>query len=627
MRHHNTYLRHGRFSGVAALAMLLAACGGSGDGAAPGTGNAPPAGSATSSISGTAATGNPIVGGTVTLSCANAGTATATTSSTGDWTASVPSSNLPCALEVTGGTVGGIANTDAFFSTTPGTGSTLIANLSPLTSLALAGMTGSTPNHAWFAGLNDVNRLALANGTAAAISALQSALSAQNFTLPAGSFNPFSTPFTATAGNGYDDLLEQIRASFTVSVPNFQALVSAYATGASLPPAPAGAASVSASGSLTLGNGDSFTPQADGLEVSLKASTNDPVTYTFYRHTERQIPYGASYLTTTDKEEVTVVKKANGNHTVIYLKQVYGSSTVQLICQNNCGVSISTASGSTHPVTVSFNASTLTTYPASATTLTLTGTLAGDASGTLWDLLELPRTTTGAIGIDGNNLTVITASKSSTVAGGLTLSATLSDGSSVVISQNPGQATSVLRSQTAPSGVLMQQCASACGVTIADSASATTVTFSSTVLTTSINTSSLPGTAVTLSNHFTIGASTGTLTNSSGSIASFTPVADSVESSNQTRVYVFNNLGVSGGGTLLSVTALQGVVTNVSLALNNGASLYSCMNNGSAIGLPACAGISIGADGRTLMFANVALKGGSPAATLTFNGTLVGKGL
>ncbi|NVO06470.1 MAG: hypothetical protein HXX19_11320, partial [Rhodoferax sp.] len=96
----------GRLMGSALLAAttLLAACGG---------GSSTPA---ATTLSGTAAVGVPIVNGAITVSCASGSTLTTTTTSTGTWTVTINGQTLPCATQVTGGTVGGVANTTPYHS-------------------------------------------------------------------------------------------------------------------------------------------------------------------------------------------------------------------------------------------------------------------------------------------------------------------------------------------------------------------------------------------------------------------------------------------------------------------------------------------------------------------------------
>lgn len=194
--------------------MMLAACGG---GDAGGNG-----GAGTTSISGTAATGAALTSGTVELSCKDGLKKTGIAiSSTGTWSSTIPTVNLPCAVKASDGI-------NTYYSFTVGNGSNIVANVTPLTTLALAQILGATPA-SLFASLSATD-LARLNPSAieAAISALNAVLA--QYALPAG-FNPVTTPLIAAApgqaGNAYDGLLDQ----FNDANADLQALITSAASG------------------------------------------------------------------------------------------------------------------------------------------------------------------------------------------------------------------------------------------------------------------------------------------------------------------------------------------------------------------------------------------------------------
>src|SRR5690554_5910769 len=78
---------------LAGVMLMLSGCGGSGGG------------SKSPTLSGTAAVGAAIVGGTVTTRCADGSsfTETVTTDNNGRWSGTIASDVLPCALRVSGG--------------------------------------------------------------------------------------------------------------------------------------------------------------------------------------------------------------------------------------------------------------------------------------------------------------------------------------------------------------------------------------------------------------------------------------------------------------------------------------------------------------------------------------------
>ena len=185
--------------------LVLAGCGGSDGSGSGGTSNGGPA---TTTLTGTAATGAAMTSGTVELSCKDGLKKTGIAiSATGTWSSTVPTANLPCAVKASDGT-------NTYYSFTVGNGSSIVTNVTPLTTLALAQILGATPS-SLFASLTATD-LARLNTSAinAAINALNAALA--QYALPAG-FNPVTTPLIAAApgqaGNAYDGLLDQFNAA------------------------------------------------------------------------------------------------------------------------------------------------------------------------------------------------------------------------------------------------------------------------------------------------------------------------------------------------------------------------------------------------------------------------------
>lgn len=116
---------------VAALG--LNACGGGGDSSAPAPAPAP----AALSLSGVVAKGAALSGATISAKCAT-GTGTATSGSDGSYTLSVTGGALPCVLEA-------VSGTDKLHSAA----TTAKANITPLTELMVAQMSGQSPA-TWF---------------------------------------------------------------------------------------------------------------------------------------------------------------------------------------------------------------------------------------------------------------------------------------------------------------------------------------------------------------------------------------------------------------------------------------------------------------------------------------------
>ena len=183
------------FLGATCIATLVA-CGGGGS-------SAP----AAVTLGGVAAVGAPIVGGTVQVTCAAGPQLNTTTSTTGGWQVTISGQTLPCAIQISGGTVNAVAQATSFHSVAMAFG---VANITPLTDLVTANLAGAAPA-AWFSGLtgsslraiteNQINA-ALANVSTAL--GLGSALNGQN---------PITSAFAAVAGDVMDDILEALAAA------------------------------------------------------------------------------------------------------------------------------------------------------------------------------------------------------------------------------------------------------------------------------------------------------------------------------------------------------------------------------------------------------------------------------
>ena len=407
------------------------------------------------------------------------------------------------------------------------------------------------------------------------------------------------------------------------------ALAAAYATAASLvlvappvtlpvtPPVtpPATGGSPSASGTLAAAGAlaGSITPQATGYEITVEP---DSISHRFFL-----TPVAvAGFPTATSTAAVTVTRGYNadgslGNTSVSYTDPRVALTPVScdVRVSTGCGVTISTPTGATHPVTLSFNNTPLVGGG------TLNGSLVGDAPGALWSPSELPRTTDGAVAINGVSTIVKTSTYTSTTVGSNTqqiVTLQLADGSQVVVGRTNALPFSVTRLATVGGG----QCATACNVTLSDQAEGVSVSFANTPL----------SGGVALNQSVFIGKTQGTLTNN-GNLGNFTPISDSVTAQNDSRMFSFSTLGSAAQAniSLLSVTVRGGRVTSASATTGIGAALYTCGDALAVLGYPACTGITAGANGRSFTFANATLAGGALGAAKTnvaFTGTLIAKG-
>ncbi len=212
----NLLRKHWKYIPVLSLAVLLSGCLGDDD-------STP----AAATLSGIAATGAPIVGGLVTVKCAT-GTATdPQTENDGKWEVPVAGLTLPCAVEVSGGTVNGSANPTPYYSMAISVGT---VNITPLTSMIVAEMASNTDLATWFVALNsgafaNINSNALQNAQTAVTTAIA------GLSTGLGSLNPFTSTFTAASGNQMDDILEALAESGAT----YAQIVTALVNNANLP--------------------------------------------------------------------------------------------------------------------------------------------------------------------------------------------------------------------------------------------------------------------------------------------------------------------------------------------------------------------------------------------------------
>ncbi|MES2151224.1 MAG: hypothetical protein V4508_15700 [Pseudomonadota bacterium] len=182
-------------------------------------------------VSGIAAVGDPLTGATVRARCTGASSVPdATTSATGAWSFVITPNGLPCALQVSGGSASGAANTQVLHSFAAAAG---VTNITPLTDLLVGVAAGRTPA-TWFAELDGTHPPALAAAIALAAPRVLLALKTAGYTVPAGPFDPLTTAFTATSADSYDALLDAFAAGLVannISYPTMLANVLGAAPG------------------------------------------------------------------------------------------------------------------------------------------------------------------------------------------------------------------------------------------------------------------------------------------------------------------------------------------------------------------------------------------------------------
>jgi hypothetical protein len=184
-----------------------------------------------STLSGTAAVGAPIVGGTIAVICSGGSAVGNTVTDTiGSWTVTLSGQTLPCALQVSGGTINGVTNTTPYHSIASALGT---VNVTPMTDLIVANAAGTSTPNTWFAAVTPTG---LAGITPAAMTtALAQVRTALN--LPAlSAVNPLTTAFTPEAGNQVDDILTALQLAITNTGSSLAALRAAASNPTFTPP-------------------------------------------------------------------------------------------------------------------------------------------------------------------------------------------------------------------------------------------------------------------------------------------------------------------------------------------------------------------------------------------------------
>lgn len=195
-----------------ALAVVLSGCGG-------GESNTP----AARTLSGVAAVGSPIVNGAIKVSCAAGSPLVTTTSGTGNWQVPLSSTHtLPCAVQLSGGTINATANTVPYhaIATAPGN-----VNITPLTDLMVANLTGTATPNTWFAGLSTTPAPLTSITQTDVDTSLTNLRAALSGLTPLSTINPITTAFTPTAGNVSDDMLTALQTGMTSSGVTYLSLL------------------------------------------------------------------------------------------------------------------------------------------------------------------------------------------------------------------------------------------------------------------------------------------------------------------------------------------------------------------------------------------------------------------
>lgn len=204
-----------------AVALLIAGCGGgSGDIATPPVVNPPVQPPAASlQLSGTAATGLALASASVEVKCAE-GTGTTTTGTSGGYTVKLEGGKLPCIIRVTGTRDGAEVTlhsvTEAGTADAATNQTSAVANVTPLTEIVVAQLTGGLPGQAFVTfsdtSASQITTEKLTAATTAVLTALKDA-TGLDFTATG---DPFKTTLVAATSptekvdNPYDNLLDDL---------------------------------------------------------------------------------------------------------------------------------------------------------------------------------------------------------------------------------------------------------------------------------------------------------------------------------------------------------------------------------------------------------------------------------
>ena len=253
------------------------------------------------------ARGAALANASLAATCAS-GTQTATTSASGGYTLTIAGGALPCVLRATSSD--GATRLHSVAPTS--TASSVTVNVTPLTELVVARLTGNEPA-AYVSGVVPATLAgtATASNVAAAQASVASTLAAGGVnTSSAGDFisGPLVAAAPGTVGNAYDVVLDNLNATLTTAGTTLAALTTTIAAGTTAP----------ASGGGTNGASEAPSLPAD-LLLKPKASNCGSAASTSYRLI-KQAPSPTGTVTavdTVDFDAATLTLRLPGTTTVI----------------------------------------------------------------------------------------------------------------------------------------------------------------------------------------------------------------------------------------------------------------------------------------------------------------------
>jgi len=191
---------------------LLVGCGGGGGS----TDNTPNS----STLNGVAAVADPIANGAIKVICADGDPLSTFTDSTGAWQVTISGQTLPCAVEVSGGTINNVVNTIDYHSIATSFGT---VNVTPFTDLMLANLAGTATPNVWFSGLTPSVFTTITSTSVNTALAYQCAALSGLTQLCA--VNPVTTVFTPTGNNIMAYMLRALQVAMTNSGVTYTSLL------------------------------------------------------------------------------------------------------------------------------------------------------------------------------------------------------------------------------------------------------------------------------------------------------------------------------------------------------------------------------------------------------------------
>lgn len=204
---------------IGAAILTLSACGG-GSSSSGGDTTTP----SVLQVSGVAATGAALSGATVNAKCAT-GTQTGTTLTDGSYTLSITDGALPCVLEASDGTT-------TLHSLASGSGDSATANITPVTELVVAQLSGQDPATFFAnatAGSTALPTTITSEAVTTAAQAVVQTLASAGLDTSALT-DPITSPLAAGTGSGYDGVLDALATQLTAAGSSLSEVVATVAS-------------------------------------------------------------------------------------------------------------------------------------------------------------------------------------------------------------------------------------------------------------------------------------------------------------------------------------------------------------------------------------------------------------